>query len=375
MSSVKDRVSVQLIINGVELKTDQSPIDYIHISESCRHYVPVLTFVIQDKSKFLTKNKILVDGSVIKLIIQIDKQKLDYSFRTFSVKESLASGGTSYKVSAYFNIPKFWLQTVTKGTKGSVSDVLKDIALETGLRYEGVTTVENQLWLPLNKKYCEYARYISERGLIDDSSCLQLVVSILGNLRYINISTAFKEFAILDKLSNLPDASKEFKIISDYKVINSSGFFNNLGGYNDTRVSQSILSDGQALKDLSVTKNTKNLDMSETIKSNVSQGKITFSPIDVGNTSVTYEQSLYQNRRLSNLFSSGIELVTPKYINSQVLDIIYADLSKPGVSTVDAISGKYVITSKVLYIEGLNFFQKLELFRHGNNSQQQLGLV
>jgi hypothetical protein len=211
--------------------------------------------------------------------------------------------------------------------------------------------------------------------MINDSSCLQLVVSIEGALRYINVNTAFKEFKILDNLSNLPDVAQEFKIVSDYKVVNASGFFNNLGGYNDTRVSQSTVTDGIAIKTLNVTKNTKNIDMSQSIKQSVSQGKITFAPIDTGNTSQTYEQSLYQNRRLSNLFSSGVELVTPKPIDSQVLDIIYVDLSKPGTSTVDSISGKYVITSKVLYIEGINFYQKLELFRHGNNSQEKLGLV
>jgi hypothetical protein len=80
MSSVKDRVSIQLLIEGVEIPKDQSPIDYVHIAESCRQYLPVLNLTINDKAKFLTKNKLLIDGSLIKLVIQIENRKLDYTY-------------------------------------------------------------------------------------------------------------------------------------------------------------------------------------------------------------------------------------------------------------------------------------------------------
>lgn len=373
-SAVKDRVNVQLLINDVEIPTDISPLDYVHIVESCRQYVPVLTFSIQDKIKFLTQNRLLIDGSLIKIIITIENRKLEYRFRTFSVKETLSSGGTTFKVSAYLDVPRFWNNTVTRGFSGSISDVLKDISELTDLTYQGVSTLENQLWLPLNKKYCEFSRYISERGLLNNSSCLQLVLTLDKILRYINVTAQFTETEPTDRFSNSPDASEEFKVVTDYRVLTSSGFFNNLSGYKDTRVSQSLITTDSVFNSSEITKNSKNLEISDSIRKSLTQGKTTFAPIDIGNTSLSYEEAIYQNRRLSNLFSSGVELVTPRPVDGQVLDVIYADLSKPGLSTVDTISGKALITSKVMYIEGLNFYQKLEVFRHGNNSNTSLDL-
>jgi hypothetical protein len=32
------------------------------------------------------------------------------------------------------------------------------------------------------------------------------------------------------------------------------------------------------------------------------------------------------------------------------------------------MSGKYMVTSKVAYIENMNFYQKIEAFRQGTNS-------
>jgi hypothetical protein len=40
------------------------------------------------------------------------------------------------------------------------------------------------------------------------------------------------------------------------------------------------------------------------------------------------------------------------------------------VSGDERISGRYVVTSKVTYIENFNFYQKVEACRHGMNDQK-----
>ncbi len=364
-TNVKDRLYLQVIINGQTLPDTQILIDYIHIAESCRQYLPVLTMSIQDSIKFLTSKSLLEDGALIQVIIGVANKKLDYTFRQFSVKENQNAGSMEYKITAYLNVPKYWSSSATESKRGSVSSVLQDISKDTDLSYEGVTTSENQLWPPHNKKYCEYARSISERGYLDESSCLQQVVTLDKKLRYLNVTDQFSK-ADAENFSNRP-ADSSTKVITDYRVKNSSGFFNAISGYKDKKIIQSLLAEDLVLDKTSVAKHSKHVSISSEVREGTDQGSISFSPIEIGNSSENYEQSLYQNRRLSNLYVEGIEFMTPRPIDSSVLDIVSLELSKPGAESVAEISGKYIVVSKVIYVKELNFYTKLEVFRHGSN--------
>jgi hypothetical protein len=53
----------------------------------------------------------------------------------------------------------------------------------------------------------------------------------------------------------------------------------------------------------------------------VVQNKVSFAPIDVGNVHDNYEQARYQNERLGNLFTYGVEFVTPRLVEANILDV------------------------------------------------------
>ena len=244
--------------------------------------------------------------------------------------------------------------------------MLQNICSVSKLKYDGVTTADSQLWVPANRRYAEFAKSVAERAWMTETSCCQLAITADKKMRLIDVTKAFKGDPV-QLFTNKAD-SLEQTPIGDYTVKNKSGFFNAVTGYKESRVAQSTIEDDQVFKELKLNKNSSFLMMNADIRAGVSQNKVLFSPINVGNVSPTYELALYQNRRLSNLFSFGIEFVTTSPVKAELLDVINLEIAKPRINSVQAYSGKYLLTSKVTYVVGLNVYTKCEVFRHGLNA-------
>jgi hypothetical protein len=364
--AIQDRIYLQIRINNVEIPLDQNTIDYLHIVESVRIYLPMLSFKINDLTKFLTRNNLLVDGSLIEVTIEIEKRRSVYNFRLFSSSELITGGFTSYLVRGYLDLPVYWTGSSVTSQTGSASSVLQNICSNCGITYDGVTTADNQLWLPRNEKNCEFAKRVVERAWVSDTSCVKMFISADKRMVTRDVSLVAK-LPFVQAFSNR-DNSKDQTLVTDYEMVNRSGFNNSNTGYKAYQVAQSFLEDDQVVKDLQFTKNSRKAMINKAIQGELLQNVVRFAPIDVGNVSSTYERALYQNKRLSNLFSFGLTMVTPKPVVANVLDVVNTEISKPDLQGVEQYSGKFLLTTKVTYLTGINFYQKLEVMRHGINT-------
>lgn len=371
--AITERIYLQIRINNVDIPLEQNTISYLHIAESVRVYVPMLSFQINDITKFLTRNNLLVDGALIEITLEIDGFRSVYFFRLFGSSEIIAHGSTSYTVKGYLNVPRYWTESSVESINGSASKALTAIATKVGLVYDGVTTTESQLWVPMNRKYSEFAKSIVDRASTSSTSCIKLAITSDSKMRVKDISKMLKTDPI--QFFSNKDSATDASIITDYEVLNKAGFFNASTGYSDFKINQSFLKDDIEIKDVSFTKNSRKSMVNQSIQKGVGQNRVSFSPIDVGNVSHTYESAQYQNRRLSNLFVFGLNFVTPRPVKAQLLDVIEAEISKPELDGVSQYSGKYLLTSKVTYIQGMNFFQKCEVYRHGLNTNQDSSQV
>lgn len=366
---VQGRLFVQVIINGQEIPLSVNVLDTFHMVESVRVYVPMATLVIKDTLGILSYKNLLTDGAPIQVTLESGETRRNFYFRLFNYTEVVSQGVPTYSIYAYLDVPRYWTESSVKPQRGSVSSVLQNICDRTKLTYEGVTTADSQLWIPGNRRYAEFAKSVSERAWMTDTSCCQLAVTALKTMKLVDVTKAFKGDPV-QLFTNKSDSSEQTPI-GDYKVSNKSGFFNTVTGYRESRVSQSIVDDGQTFKDLKLNKNSSFLMLNSAIHAGVVQNKVTFAPVNVGNVSDTYELAQYQNRRLSNLFSFGVEFVTTNDVRANLLDVINLEVAKPGINSVQAYSGKYLLTSKVTYIVGMNVYTKCEVFRHGLNTPVQ----
>lgn len=366
--SIKDRLDFQLQIGGKSVELENNMIDYFHVSESVRLYVPMMSLRIKDINKFFTRNDVLVDGDTIVASIGIQKTKLVFPFRLFSHKAIMVNGVTSYTIHAYLDVPRYWTESTNEIVNDTSSSVLTAMCSKCGLKYEGVKTNDQQIWIPRNRRRAEFARYVSGRSYVDDQSCVQMSVGVDKVMRMKNV-TEFNTFPVVQSFSNI--GAQDQDVITDYNLINKAGFLNATTGYKDKQVRQSFLEVDEFSKDLRVKKNSSKLMVSSAIAAGVGANRVTFAPIDVGNVSQSYEKAKYQNERLANLFAFGVEFVTPRLVTANLLDIINCDLSNPGAASVKAMSGKYMVTSRVWYMENMNFYQKVEAFRQGLNTSKE----
>lgn len=371
-SLVRDRLGIAVLFNGQTVPLQLNSIDYIHIVESVRLHLPMLTMRFSDTTKFLTRNNLLVDGIRIGIGIQIEGNLNTYYFRLFSHKEEPNAEG-KYTLTGYYDSIDFWNTTARKDTPGTSEEIISALAEKCGLYYDGGTsTNDTQQWLPGNKKICTFVMDVCNHAYVDDQSCMAVGVTALGELRFKNL-TKFNDFPVMGNYASAssPPSNGQVDPIVDHKVLNRSGFFNNQTAYDNVRYEQDAQSttESQVHSKVDVVKNSKRLMVSTEVNAKVGAGTVSHSPIDCGNVHDKYERAYYQNMRLANLFSYGMEILVPKYVKASILDAVNCHVTVPDIETDPAASGKYLVTSKVLYIQGLNYYYKLEIYRHGVNDK------
>lgn len=367
--ALKDRLFVSILFNGQEFPFETNSLDFLHMSSSVRTALPILTFKVTDVKKFLTLNNFLVDGTRITVTAGKEQQKTAYNFRLFSFKE-IPSNSPEYKIHAYLDAPLYWASSLVEAQKGTSNEVLKKMADRCGMTYSGVNTSDSQNWLPQNLTIREFVRQVAYHGWANDSSCMQAAVTLDRVLRYRNVSD-FDTYPVKDFFATTKVTDK-IKPMTDYAIVNRAGFMNVTTGYQETRVVQSVIEEDDAKhSSLTFKKNSAKLMMSADVKSQVDRNKFSFAPVDVGNTHANYEKAAYQNRRMGNLFALGLDMMTPEFSSADLLDVVNIEMELPDVKGSRQYSGKYLVLSKVIYVQGGNYYEKLELARHGLNEPKE----
>ncbi len=366
MLRIKDRVELQLIFNGKEFPFDRvNSLDFLHMSCSTRLSIPMIHVRVKDAAEWFSKNQDLVDGAPIVVTIIVQGQSRTFRFRLNKFKELLSGDGVTYDIDGYYNAPGYWLASTSEGFTGSSDTVLKEIATRTGIgEYVGTPTADSQLWQTTNKKYHEFARHIAGHGYVNDTSCMQLAYDLSNTLIYKNVGerTASTSTFLASKYK------QNTYTATDFRVTSNSGIYNAVSGYaEEVRFTDPVKGVQGLLDKVQSNKLSMKMMMNDAIYKGVDQARVRFRPIGAGNVNESYEKAEYQNRRLANLFSFGAEIVTPDVTTTKLLDFIEYEVAVPENGTVNAYSGTYLVTSRAIMIQGINYFEKFEVVRQGLN--------
>jgi hypothetical protein len=248
---------------------------------------------------------------------------------------------------------------------GTSDKVINTIADNCGIKYIGVKTSDSQEWWPKNRKNHEFAVDTAKRGYINDESCLQLAYDLDNVLIYANIAES-KQPTGLFLTAKYAENSYN---VTDFRIKNDSGLMNNLNGYAEDVRKQSLLSlDSELFDTVKLVRISQKIMMDSKIYNSIKQSRVFFRPIDSGSLHENYELAYYQNRRIAGTYALGIEVIVNQPTkNVKLLDCVeYTTMLQDGLVT--AYSGKFIVTSRVIYIQGINYFEKLELTRQGLNS-------
>lgn len=372
MYSINDRIHIGIYFNGEEFPFERAnALDCLHMSCSTKVAVPMLYLKLTDAIGWITNQPhILSDSTRITVVVRTSNSSTQstYSFRLNSAKHHMISNvGASYEMDGYFDVPKYWHSSVSTPLEGSSNEVLQQIATGSDLKYRGQSTSDAQVWWPRNVQQHEWARRISERGYASDQSCMQLGLDLDGILVYQDISSMGTPTA---KIA-IGDIRPNTVIGTSFKPISVSGSMNHYSGYSSTHIEQNPLETKPFTQHTHVAfvKNEEgNLMVNTGVQRVVGQSRVSFASLSVGNVHENYERALYQNRRVNNLFSSGIEISTAERTEIQLLDTVQVSIDTPD-QFMKVYSGTYRVASRVVYVVGNNYSEKFELFRRTLNAE------
>jgi hypothetical protein len=366
MYRIKDRVELQLFFNGEEFPFNEvNAFDFIHMSCSTKLGVPMIHLRVKDTAQWLAKKQSLVDGAIISVTLDVHNVKNTYRFRLNTHKEQQGPTGPVYEIDGYFDAPEYWLKSVTEPHTGTSNSIISSMASKCRLKYDGTNTSDNQTWWAKNRKVFQFCLDITKHGYANDGSCMQLGLDLDGILRYRNVAQTRPVAASFV----VGEYHPKTYVVTDFAPRNLAGMFNSMTGYAEEVHAPSVFSpDLNPLIDALAKKLTTKMMMNSDVKKTISRSRVIFKPIDCGNVHPQYDKAYYQNMRLSNLYSFGLDAVTPDYTTVRLFDYIDFSANEPSQRGIRAYSGKYIVASRAIYVTGANYYEKFEFVRQGVNA-------
>lgn len=365
--AVNDRVEISLFIDSMEYPLGQGGVlDFLQIGSSTKGLLPTIHFGITDSVHALDQLQ-LQDGIPLRVTIKgYSSSTVTYNFRKFNHKRSFNGSCYVYEVDGYWAAPLYWAGTTLAGITGSSSAVLSSIASTCGLKFNGITTNDTQLWMPRNRSYGMFAKKVASRGYVSDASYMIHCVDMTGTMQYqdVNNLPAPKAAIILNQMS-----TTAFTAI-DVSAVAASGLNNQITGYWNTRYEQSTTNSTAlttAHDTVQFEADSRSPLFNTAVKSDTSRGLMTYAPIDVGNVHSNYERAAYQNMRFANLYNMDVQFLMSTPTNLDLLSTFTFSVTNEQDAQDTGYAGNYAVSARAIYIKGATYAEKLIGSRHGTN--------
>jgi len=362
-------MEISVYLSGTEFPLQGiNVLNSLQIDMSIKVLIPTMHLVLTDEIEMISKSTLVQDGTPISVVIKAmgNSDSQIYNFRVFKFQSFRATIGTMYQIDAYLDYQKYWLQTSSTGIQGTSNYVLGEVAAACGLKYDGITTNDSQLWLPQNRTYSMFVKKTVEYAYASDSSLIMSGLTLDGTLMLRDMNSTPDPNTIVDVVLGQYVEGK--RMVTDYVPKNNAGLNNLLTGYNHARVRQSAIAGAETYKDVVFFPNSKSPFFSEEAKNVAQRGFVMYSPIDFGNVHESYERAYYQNQRYRNLMSAGVDFLSVWPTNLNLFDTFnFIDREVEDHEINNSWSGNYRLTSKAIRIEGAAYSEYFEGYRHGTN--------
>lgn len=375
---IENRVSIRLFFGSTEVLFSKiNSLNFLHMGSSSKLGVPMIHLSFSDPTELVSTQKLLGEGSSIRVILASGvgfKTVKNYLFRLNKHRKLAAAPSTTYELDGYLDVPGYWIQTALKPRKGTSSQVLRDIAEDCGLDFDGETTSDSQVWLPGNLKYYAWARNIAERGYKSETSAMKLCLELDGTLLYKDVCDLKEAKHKVSLMSKTPGHI----MASDFRPDTSAGFNNVRHSYKSAVVYQNLMKNQDDFnkydEEVTVEQHSDEVTFlrNNDISNQVTRGSVRFQPLDFGNVHDNYHRAKYQGARLNGLFSLAGSLVTGEVTSVSVFDNLQLNLSaSSGTEHEKPYSGIYKTVGRVVYVNGSNYYEKFDLLRRAYSTEKR----
>lgn len=377
---IENRIYCELDIESTDIPPTNNLFDKIVLSEGLANPVPTLTLQLYDQSGHLSEDFALVDGSKISITLgrTEDAKTSARHFRVMSNQTGETSSGHILGVKCLYDCPSFSQGAYVESYKGSSSNVLQQVASKAGLKFEGTSTSDDQVWINMGETRIGFTDLIAMHGYASASSCMARTVTSNGVLRYKNL---FEELDKKEKVTFYQNRgpsnnSTEFGV-RETRNLSVSGITNSWINYGLVTHEHSL--DGKMKKHGSVKapKFGQNLPINSDVKGSMEQSRIEYAGVfDSGNQHAKYHEAYYQNLRFLNLFSERYALIVEDWTDLSVMDPVRLEHVDIAQEDVKRTSGKFLVIGKETMIKnGVRYAEMIIIARPYVNTKGKSSLT
>lgn len=369
------RYNLSISIDNMDLLSTGCQLGKCSLYESIFTHIPTCEMSITVPSKLMDQRSI-VDGSKIRIEIEFcfetGKPKEAYTYRIYKInKLELKEQYITLDIEGVIDFYEGYTEANKYNKFASTGEIFKQIAETNGLASSISLTNDEQLWIAGQKNVFHFLQFLSERGWINETSCMFWALDRHKILIYRDLSSLIAQRSDdLYTFKQTPFSETE-KLTYGYSTCSSSiasGEENVYGyGYGGKDHYFDLLSYEQ--KEVTAKKAIAWSNLFN-INKELSKGlSDTFFQFDVGNHHPNYNLAKIQNKRLLSTYSSYTTLESQffqPYRLGQIVNLEYTDVRNPqykidclsGIRIIDAIridiTMAYIRSSVELAMQGLN---------------------
>lgn len=345
--------------------------------ESIFTHIPTCDMNIVVPSNLMDKRSI-VDGSKIRFEVEFcleeGKPKESYTYRIYSIEKlELKQKYIELNIKGIIDFYEGYTQANKYNRYSSTSQIFKAIAEQNNLVSSIDSTNDEQLWIAGQKNTFHFLQFLSERGWIDETSCMYWTLDRHKILLYKNLTTllanrsdklyTFKQnshtetekltYGYSECFSEIPSGKEN---ISSYGY-GGNGYCFNLLDYKQEEINAKKATAWSNLFNI-------NKELSKGVND-------VFFPFDVGNYHKNYNRAKIQNKRLLATYSTYTTLISQyfqPYRLGQIVNLEYMDSSDPEYK-IDCLSGIRIISSIRIDISSAFIRSMVELSMQGLNGR------
>lgn len=362
--SLAGGIDLSIFINDIELPLDYFTCPVLQIDESDEFGIPILMMQLVDNSGggILKSLSPIPDGALITVTLETGDISITREFRM----SWCLVDGPKLIVRAYLNHPNYIVTSERSVIRGTSREAFEIIANKCGLVLDCPVTSDRMLWQPVNQRLINFARYILRGAYIKDDSLMTGRIRLDGIMKIVDVTTLESSKGLFGFGQGAIPAYGFLPLSNPTENIHG-GYRQELAAPNMYGVYDSIIDIEMEQKETSLNRNPKLASLSNF--GSVKYGAVSHD----ANSHDNYNRAVYNNSRLDKLYSMKASLALTSVItNLDALDVLTLDNKTTTDGTASGTSatqydGDWLISSKSLYIENSQYFERFNLMRSGLN--------
>lgn len=364
MPSLQDAWEIDLTIGGEPFSASPSTVPQCNIITTVHQNLPSLQLTIHDADGKFTDTLAGGDGTTLDLALGDGRGGIESATWSIQGEPQIEHGRNYYKTSVNCVLDKVgYMRRIVSGlNEGSSSEAIKKVAEEVGLKFDGDSSSDKQVWLPNNKTIAGFVKHLAGHAYKNEGSAFVHGITEGGTLKFKDLSGLLGGGTRVG-VGGIP--------MLTYSVLSKGA----IGNHNRAAGSTTAVfkPDGvlDELNKIPALKFSNNMSFGSATQAAIGAlgGKLDHAIRDAGNTHENFIKARHQNSRIRSTFTLDLHGLFDLYTGLNLLDP--AEVVPLSITEGEAINtkfaGNYIVTAKTRSLTNAQYNERITFTTQGSN--------